>query len=145
VRLTILVGVPGSGKSTWARAQDTPVVSSDAIRGKRGYSAADNARVFREFHERIDRHLAAGEDVIADATNLTRQAREKLRLIAVGWHAETCCVLFGDTGAALERNRRRGRDQRVPTDQMKKMCRLYRDAKREVRREGYGEVVTDPA
>ena len=76
-KLFILIGLQGSGKSTWAeeyKKYDVKVVSSDKIREEHNWQI-DNASVFNEFYKRIDEHLANGYDVIADATNITIKSR----------------------------------------------------------------------
>ena len=76
-KLLILIGLQGSGKSTWAdeyKKYDVKVVSSDKIREEHNWQI-DNASVFNEFYKRIDEHLANGYDVIADATNITIKSR----------------------------------------------------------------------
>lgn len=82
-RLTILRGVSGSGKSTWARQQNAVVVSRDDLRvlhfGSDGpdYYAVDSdvlsAReqvVTTSQDALIAMHLRAGRDVIVDNTNI---------------------------------------------------------------------------
>ena len=85
-KLFIMVGLPGSGKSTFAKHylqnDDTIYRSRDEIRFsllKQGdkYFEKEN-KVFNIFAETIQKWLKSGYDVIADATHLNLQARAKL-------------------------------------------------------------------
>ena len=78
----MMIGLPGSGKSTIAQAYSEgygyEVVSSDAIREELYGDAAiqgDPQKVFKVFHQRIEEVLKAGNNCIADATNLKRKNR----------------------------------------------------------------------
>lgn len=70
----MMVGVPGSGKSTYARQiPDATVLSSDDIRAEIGADGGDkkmHKQVFTILHERVKEALSAGNDVVYDATNL---------------------------------------------------------------------------
>ena len=85
--LIVLVGLPGSGKSSYAeqfKAVDdaictgvTVIHSSDAIRKELfgdESSQEDNARVFDLMRKRTTEDLKAGKTVIYDATNVTEGA-----------------------------------------------------------------------
>lgn len=83
--LIVTVGLPRSGKSTWAKRQTFPVVNPDAIRlalhGQRFYGPAEpfvwaTAKL-------MVRSLfgAAHRKVIVDATNCTRKRRDEWRAL----------------------------------------------------------------
>ena len=90
-KLFMLIGLPGSGKSTFARNRvkfyddcnktRLEIVSSDDIReelyGTRSCQK-DPAIIFEIAHERIINSLEQGWDVIFDATNITRKNRASL-------------------------------------------------------------------
>lgn len=85
MKLIMMMGVPGSGKSTFAnRWQDinTVVVSRDAIRfamlqeGDEYF--AKEGQVFQEFVRQIVNGLDKGYEVIADATHINAASRAKL-------------------------------------------------------------------
>lgn len=86
-RLIVMVGLPASGKSSYAKKlkkenpANTIVISSEAIRKEICGSVEDqskNGEVFRIFHERIRRNLEKKRDVIADATNITMKSRRAI-------------------------------------------------------------------
>lgn len=85
-RLILLVGIPGSGKTTYAkeyveRESNTIHLSSDGIR-KELYGdesiQGDPAEVFSLMQKRAIETLNNGNDVIYDATNVTRKDRASI-------------------------------------------------------------------
>lgn len=82
----IMIGISASGKSTIAKQiaerDNCIIVSSDAIRGEiceGGVSdQSKNEEVFRIFHRRIKENLLKGNNVIADATNITIKSRKAI-------------------------------------------------------------------
>jgi protein phosphatase len=85
--LVVLIGVTGSGKSTFARAsfKPTEVISSDFCRGlvaddENDQSATPDA--FDVLHYIVGKRLAAGRLTVVDATNVQPQARRALVALA---------------------------------------------------------------
>lgn len=77
------VGLPRSGKSTWARQQRLPVVNPDAIRlalhGQAFYAPAE-AFVWATAHLMVQSLFGAGhKSVILDATNINERRRGEWR------------------------------------------------------------------
>lgn len=70
---TMLVGLPGCGKSTYAAKTDAVVCSSDQIRET--LHLTDNNKVFAELDRQVRTALRSGMDVVYDATNLNRKKR----------------------------------------------------------------------
>lgn len=121
--LYVMVGIPGSGKSTVAAQLGLPVVSTDAIRLELTGDAEDqsaNDAVYAVAHARTERHLAYGESVVFDATNLTGSSRRPLRKMAHSWNARlVACLIEVDEATARERNR--SRERVVPEFAMDRM------------------------
>jgi predicted kinase len=75
-KLIMVVGLPGTGKSTFSRALaaaiDAQHLNSDIIRSELGlrgrYGAEDKAKVYRTLEERTGTLLRDGATVIVDAT-----------------------------------------------------------------------------
>ena len=122
--LYMLIGIPGSGKSTWAKKmqeeQGAYWVSRDKIRfqyikDEDDYFAYEE-RVFDEFVEEIQNAIYDKFPIIiADATHLNLKARNKVlrRLSLLGTRVEF--VYFNvDLQTALERNAQRQGRARVP-------------------------------
>lgn len=88
--LIVLVGLPRSGKSTWARQQGLPIVNPDSIRyaihGRSFFDLAEplvwaiaKVMVYALF-------LAGNSTVILDATNVTEKRRQEW--ISKNWRTE---------------------------------------------------------
>ena len=116
-RLIVMVGLPASGKSSYAKKleKENPtnsvIVSSEAIREEIWGSVEDQSRngeVFRIFHERIRRNLEKKKDVIADATNITMKSRRAIlnRVNGLDVHKE-CYIMSKTFGCCLEDNKDR--------------------------------------
>ena len=85
--LVVLIGVTGSGKSTFARVhfKPTEVISSDYCRGlvaddDNDQSATKDA--FEVLHFIVGKRLAAGRLTVVDATNVQPEARRELVTLA---------------------------------------------------------------
>lgn len=86
-KLILTVGLPRSGKSTWAKQQDLPIVSRDAIRlalhGQRFLSEAeDMVRVITTYMVK-SLFLAGCKTVIVDECHVTKELRN--RWISPDW------------------------------------------------------------
>ncbi|OKI70947.1 hypothetical protein AMK14_14605 [Streptomyces sp. TSRI0445] len=124
--LVVLVGPPASGKTSFVRAlvegrqiEAEAVVSSDEIRAELfGASAepgdsdaadAADARIFEERDSRIVARLAAGLSAIAESTNVTPRARERLIGLARRFGAPVTVLRFApDVADLLQQYTERG-------------------------------------
>lgn len=122
--LYLMVGAPGSGKSTYAnnfiKSYDKPikVVSRDAIRFSllddgASYFSKEKA-VFNKFIKEINEGLDKG-DVIADATHINEVSRMKvIKKIDLSKCKVSCIVVNTDETTAIKRNHLREGRARVP-------------------------------
>ena len=82
-KLILLVGIPGAGKTTYATKYieenpNTIHLSSDSIRKELWGDESiqgDNSQIFSLMHDRAVEALNNGQNVIHDATNMTRKDR----------------------------------------------------------------------
>lgn len=120
-RLILIVGISGSGKSTYIEnyyktAPSTIVLSSDRLRGVLGKDDSDQSvsgQVFRMM-EALTKYFLKyydGKDIIIDATNTTIARRKDFFKIAheVGNCQTVCWCIPCKREFAKERNRKRDR------------------------------------
>lgn len=136
--LVVLVGVSGSGKSTFARThfKATEVVSSDFCRGlvaddENDQSATPDA--FDVLHYIVGTRLRRGLLTVVDATNVQPQARAALVKLARSHDVLVDAIVIDVPEAiAIERNRHRP-DRNFGNHVI---ARQHRDLKRSLRRLG---------
>ena len=89
-KLLMLAGLPGAGKSTFAREVTSRcpflTLESDRLRkalvGRPQYTPDEHRRVFRACHRLLDELLGQGYPLLFDATNLTERNRGPVYAIA---------------------------------------------------------------
>ncbi|KRC57000.1 MULTISPECIES: polynucleotide kinase-phosphatase [unclassified Nocardioides] len=143
--LVVLVGVSGSGKSTFARRhfKPTEVVSSDFCRGlvaddENDQSATPDA--FDVLHHIVGTRLRRGLLTVVDATNVQQAARASLVKLAKS-HDVLVDAIVVDVPEAVAMERNRLRPDRDFGDHV--VARQHRDLKRSFRRlakEGFRRV-----
>lgn len=136
-RLIVLVGLPGSGKSSYAeqfKAVDdaictgiTVIHSSDAIRKELfgdESSQEDNARVFDLMRKRTAEDLRVDKTVIYDATNVTRKGRRAAIACAHPTHDTVeCHIVWAEPEECIRRDGLR--DRKVGPAVIDKMLRRW--------------------
>ncbi|MBL9138750.1 MAG: polynucleotide kinase-phosphatase [Verrucomicrobiales bacterium] len=141
----ILVGVSGSGKSTFARRhfKPTEVLSSDTCRGlvsddENSQAATHDA--FEVLHFIARKRLAAGKLTVVDATNVQPEARKPLVDIAREFHClPVAIVLNVEEGVAHERNRSRP-ERTFGPHVIRQQASQLRRSLRELQREGFRHI-----
>ncbi|MFJ6462130.1 AAA family ATPase [Streptomyces sp. NPDC091387] len=141
--LVVLVGPPASGKTSFVRAliaqgriDAEAVVSSDEIRAELSGpfpaqvdSDAVDARIFEERDHRIAARLAAGHSAVAESTNVTPQARERLIALAGRFRAPVTMLRFApDVAGLLQQYTERGRTDLTAEDVRAYAVVMSRDA-----------------
>lgn len=121
-KVILLVGLPGSGKSTWAAANGLPVISSDHVREMLADDATDQTihkRVFATVRYLVRHRIAIGRRVTCvDATHLTPKERRPY-LKMVGCQVEA--VYFATPVEECQR-RNQSRARVVPAEVILRMA-----------------------
>jgi polynucleotide kinase-phosphatase len=149
--LIALVGISGSGKSTFARRyfKPTEVLSSDAFRAlvaddENDQSASKDA--FEALHHVAGIRLRAGRRVVVDATNVQQHARAELVKLAREYDVLPVAIVI-DTPEpiAWERTQAR-RDRDFGRQVLRSQQQNLRRSLRGLGREGFRKVhiITDP-
>lgn len=143
--LVLLVGISGSGKSTFAAKhfKPTQVISSDYCRGLVADDETDQTatpEAFALLHHIVGTRLRLGLLTVVDATNLHSEARAELLALAKSHHVlADAIVLDVDPSSAAERNL--SRPDRTFGEAV--VRRHHRDLKRSLKRlnkEGFRRV-----
>ena len=126
MRIVVLVGLPGSGKSTYLQQIGTVGLSSDAIRKTLADDETDQTihdRVFQTLRYLLRQRLALRRPVTyIDATNLTPAERSSYIGIGKSYGCEVEAVYF-DTPLDVCLARNAGRTRIVPEDAMAAMAK----------------------
>ena len=116
-KLILLVGIPGSGKTTYAKKYieetlNTVHLSSDAIR-KELYGdesiQGNPADVFSLMQKRAVEALNNGNNVLYDATNITRKDRASIISICPKFAKIECHIIWAPIEMCIERDTNRER------------------------------------
>ena len=125
MRIVLLVGLPGSGKSTWLEKMGVSGLSSDAIRKLLADDETDqtiHAAVFRTLRFLLYQRIAIGRPVTyIDATNLTPQERHPYLRIGRLRQCQVEAVFF-DVPLEVCRARNARRQRVVPDEALMKMA-----------------------
>ncbi|TDV53574.1 polynucleotide kinase-phosphatase [Actinophytocola oryzae] len=141
--LVALVGVTGSGKSTFARGHfaSTHVLSSDTFRAmvaddENDQSATEDA--FAALHFVAGRRLRAGRLTVVDATHVQREDRAKLVALAREYDVLPTAVVFDVPLAELRDRNRNHRD--LADHVIRRQHEALRRSIRHLAKEGFRKV-----
>ncbi len=144
----MLVGLPGSGKSTFAKRlakeQDAMILSSDEIREELFQDMShqeDNQLIFETMNERANSLLADGKKVIYDATNVGRKKRRHLIQYVI--KADKKIAYYVNEHISTTKSRNEERDRKVGEHVIE---RMYKSLQVPILNEGWHEIrFTEPA
>ena len=114
--LYITVGLPGSGKSTYAKEfikdQQVEYLSSDSLRAVFGKDESDQSvtpKVFSHIKTKVDEYLRDNKNVLVDATSVNRKERSDYINTAKKYGSKVVAVVFKmDRNGLIARNKKRG-------------------------------------
>src|SRR5213078_1412712 len=141
----VLVGVSGSGKSTFARKhfKPTEVLSSDCCRSLVSddeNSQAATKDAFEMLHYIARKRLAAGKLTVVDATNVQTESRKPLVQLARDFHClPVAIVLDVPERVAHDRNKARP-DRDFGPHVIRQQAQQLHRALRGLEREGFRHV-----
>lgn len=126
-QLILMVGAPGSGKSTIrnqliSQYPDVKVICMDDRRKELTGNANDQSRnneVFRWQEKELRKAMEARQNTIVDATNPTKKLRRMLWTIARE-NGALCSVVYFDIPLSVLLERNAAREKRVPDDVVKR-------------------------
>lgn len=144
--LIVLVGPPGSGKTTWARRNGHGAVhvSQDDLIDAITPAGFDPVYcpIYREAEDAIARAaLRAGHTVIVDRTNRTRAHRERwLRIAREAQFPAVAVVMSTPPELCRERNNGRTGPRRLSSERMERMLAAFEPVHHD---EGFAAVYYD--
>lgn len=132
-KFTMLIGLPGSGKTTYARSllqrnEDWVHISSDEItnRSRLPGESVDYQNTFEEMYQRTALQLEHGGNVIYDATNLASKRRRSILNRIEKFEPETEAIVFLTSYPLLKkRNSQRRAIDRVPDHIIERYIRAF--------------------
>jgi protein phosphatase len=143
--LVVLVGVTGSGKSTFAARhfRPTEVISSDACRGLVSDDPNDQsatADAFDVLHFIAGKRLAAGRLTVIDATSVQPSARRTLIELARAQHVLAVAVVLDVPVATCAARNAARPDRAFGPHVLRQQLAQLRRGLRDLRREGFHRV-----
>lgn len=143
--LVVLIGVSGSGKSTFARThfKPTEVLSSDFCRAL--VSDDENIQTatkeaFEVLHFIASKRLSAGKLTVIDATNVQEEARKPLVDLARQYHALPVAIVFDLPERTCEARNRERSDRNLASHVVRQQSSQLRRSIRNLKYEGFRHI-----
>jgi protein phosphatase len=146
VSLIALVGVSGSGKSSFAARHFLPteVISSDFCRGlvsdDENDQSATNA-AFDVLHYIVGKRLEVGKLTVVDATNVQPEARRSLVALAKQWHTLAVAIVLDVPEAVCAARNATRPDRAFGPHVLRNQRGQLRRSMKGLRREGFHRVL----
>lgn len=145
--LVLLIGVSGSGKSTFARSHFLPTetVSSDQCRALISDDEADQGvtdDAFELLHSIVEKRLRYGKLAVVDATNVQAWARASLLEIAWRCGVPSVAIVFDLPEKVYERRNRARASRVVEDDVVAQQAANLRKSLDELPGEGFAYIYT---
>lgn len=144
VKLIIMSGLPGSGKSTYAaklaKKEHAWIVSADEIRKYLYGDASRNDepnKIFAKVFYSIHKGLSRKKSVIVDCVSVTAASRKKYLRKYEGEYDKSVCV-YMDTPVEICKSRNSKRDRVVPDDAIDKFAERMEIPTKD---EGFDEII----
>lgn len=129
-KLILMVGIPGSGKSTKgfqvAEDNDFAYVCRDFVRNMvdLGYSKKEQAVTKKVFMSLVEAALLRGDTVVADATHLSVGSRVPLVELGKQYGVEILAIVMNTSyETCILRNAQRNEVDKVPVETMRGMLK----------------------
>lgn len=142
-KLIFLIGLPGSGKSTYASkylSQDCEILSSDRIRKELlndEKNQENNQLVFSTLFERAKQFLTEGKNVVIDATNVNLAERQASLENFKDFNVRRIAIVINTPfKKCVERDR--SRERSVGIGVIRKFERIFT---KPTKKEGFDEII----
>ena len=143
--LVLLVGVSGSGKSSFAQKhfEKYEIVSSDICRGivsndENNQSATNDA--FEVFNFILSKRLQNGLLTVADATNIQQKARKKLLNIAHSFHVLPVAIVFDLPQELCEKRNEERTDRKISSGVLRHQMQDLKHSLKNLKKEGFKKL-----
>jgi protein phosphatase len=143
--LVLLVGVSGSGKSSFAKKhfKSTEIISSDHCRALVS-DDENNQSVTREAFEILHfiaaKRLSFGKLTVIDATNVKPEARQSLLALARKYHALPVAIVFNLPESVCQYRNKRRSDRYLGQDVIHKQYRDFKASLPVLKLEGFKHI-----
>jgi predicted kinase len=139
--LTITMGIPASGKTTWAQHHATTTGAQHHSTDQLRTNYRNAAQFMRRLHDNITNALHDGHDVTTDGCNINERDRTEWLNIAHHTGATShLTIITTPTNLCIERNNQRPHNEQVPHKRMLWYARKIHTAAALTTREPWANV-----